>query len=216
MRIALIHALSHSVAPINAVMAAQWPDAIRMNLLDDSLSADLARAGQGLDAAMHQRFLDLSAYAVGTQVDGILFTCSAFGPCIDAVKARYPHLPVFKPNEAMITQAEAHTHEIGLIASFAGTLETMPSEFGAHTQLQTALVAEALDALNRGDVDAHDAAVLAAAQRLVQGGAKAIALAQFSMARAAPLVRQHVGVPVFTTPESAVHALKLALGVPAA
>ncbi|MEY2993400.1 MAG: hypothetical protein RL357_335, partial [Pseudomonadota bacterium] len=98
MRIALIHALSHSVDPINTVMAEQWPNAIRMNVLDDSLSADLAGSGQGLDAAMHQRFLDLSDYVVATGVHGILFTCSAFGPCIDAVKARHPHLPVFKPN----------------------------------------------------------------------------------------------------------------------
>ncbi len=212
MRIALIHALSHSVDPINTVMAEQWPNAIRMNVLDDSLSADLAGSGQGLDAAMHQRFLDLSDYVVATGVHGILFTCSAFGPCIEAVKARHPHLPVFKPNEAMILEAESHTQQIGLIASFSGTLQTMPAEFSAETQVQTALVAEALDALNRGDVAGHDAAVLAAAQGLEQAGAQAIALAQFSMARAAPLVRQHVSVPVFTTPESAVRALKRALG----
>ena len=41
-RIALIHALAHSIAPINAELARAWPDAKRMNLLDDSLSADLA------------------------------------------------------------------------------------------------------------------------------------------------------------------------------
>ena len=46
MRIALIHALSHSVAPINEEMERAWPEALRMNLQDDSLSADLARSGQ--------------------------------------------------------------------------------------------------------------------------------------------------------------------------
>ena len=44
-RIALIHALSHSVDPINQAMASDWPEATRMNLLDDSLSADLAASG---------------------------------------------------------------------------------------------------------------------------------------------------------------------------
>ena len=65
-RIALIHALAHSVAPINEAMARDWPGAVRMNLLDDSLSADLAREGRGLDAAMHARFETLTAYAEST------------------------------------------------------------------------------------------------------------------------------------------------------
>ena len=98
-RVALIHALAHSVAPINDALARDWPQCLRMNLLDDSLSADLARSAQGLDAAMTQRFLALADYAVGTGAQAILFTCSAFGPCIDAVKQRHAALPVLKPNE---------------------------------------------------------------------------------------------------------------------
>lgn len=39
---ALIHALSHSVAPINQAFARDWPEATRRILLDDSLSVDLA------------------------------------------------------------------------------------------------------------------------------------------------------------------------------
>jgi hypothetical protein len=39
MRIALIHALKHSIAPIEESFARLWPDASLMNLLDDSLSA---------------------------------------------------------------------------------------------------------------------------------------------------------------------------------
>ena len=43
MRITLIHALKHSIQPIEASFARLWPEARLMNLLDDSLSADLAR-----------------------------------------------------------------------------------------------------------------------------------------------------------------------------
>ena len=84
MRIALVHALKHSIAPIEASFARAWPDARLMNLLDDSLSADLARDGRLTDA-MTARFLTLGRYAAGTHADAILFTCSAFGPCIEAV-----------------------------------------------------------------------------------------------------------------------------------
>ena len=117
-RIALIHALAHSVAPINEALAREWPEALRTNLLDDSLSGDLARGGRGLDEAMHERFQRLAQYAVDCGAQGILFTCSAFGPCIEAVARRHAGMPVLKPNEAMIEEAAAGAGTLGLIASF--------------------------------------------------------------------------------------------------
>ena len=211
-RIALIHALAHSVAPINDAMARDWPDCQRMNLLDDSLSADLARSPAGLDEAMTQRFLALADYAVSTGAHGLLFTCSAFGPCIDAVAARYADRPVLKPNEAMVVEANAIGGVIGLVASFAPTLVSMPPEFGPGVTLHSQLAEGALDALNRGDLERHDELVANAALRLLDQGCRVIALAQFSMARARPLVAQRCGVPVLTTVYSAVSALRARLG----
>jgi len=207
-RIALIHALAHSVAPINTALARDWPEAVRMNLLDDSLSADLAASGRGLDAAMHARFARLAQYAVDCGSQGILFTCSAFGPCIEAVARQHAPLPVLKPNEAMVTDAVALGGPVGLIASFAPTLQSMPPEFPAGTVLHTALVAEALAALNAGDGARHDALVAEAGEQLRQQGAQVIALAQFSMARARDRVAARTGLPVLTTVDSAVRALR--------
>ncbi len=210
-RIALIHALAHSVAPINDTLAREWPDAQRMNLLDDSLSADVARSGR-LDDAMTARFLALGDYAVATGANAILFTCSAFGPCIDAVKRRLAPLPVLKPNEAMIDEATAHLRAlggcIGLLATFAPTLVSMRPEFPAGVPLRTALADGALEALNRGDTAAHDHAAVQAAQALKAQGCTVIALAQFSLARAHGAVAQATGLPVLTTPDSAVRALR--------
>lgn len=211
-RIALIHALAHSVEPINAEMARAWPEAIRMNLLDDSLSADLARDGRGLDAAMHERFECLAAYAEATGAQGILFTCSAFGPCIEAVAARRPYMPVLKPNEAMIADLAQVQGVVGLIASFAPTLASMPAEFPPQVPLKTALAEGAMAALNAGDGPGHDAAVVAVARHLAAQGCQALALAQFSMARAAAAVTAATGLPVFTTPGSAVGLLRRQLG----
>ncbi|QHE76822.1 aspartate/glutamate racemase family protein [Hydrogenophaga sp. PBL-H3] len=212
MRIALIHALAHSVAPINEELERRWPEALRMNLLDDSLSADLARNGAGLDATMHQRFEDLSAYAERTGAQAILFTCSAFGPCIEAVAQRRPHMPVLKPNEAMVADAVEHGGRVGLIASFGPTLESMPPEFPAGTELMTRLADGALEALNRGDTAAHDALVVEAARWLAGQGCEVIALAQFSMARAQMAVHRALDMPVLTTPGSAVRMLRHRLG----
>jgi Asp/Glu/hydantoin racemase len=204
-RITLVHALKHSVAPIEAAFARLWPQPLLMNLLDDSLSADLDRDG-GLTPAMTDRFLRLGDYAVATGCDGILFTCSAFGPCIDAVKARHPGLPVLKPNEAMIADAVAAGRCIGLVATFALTLRSMPQEFPDGVIIRTALAEGALAALDRGDAARHDEIAVEAAARLVD--CDAIALAQFSLARVAPLVAARTGKPVITTPDSAVTLLK--------
>ncbi|MFT3719327.1 aspartate/glutamate racemase family protein [Pseudorhodoferax sp.] len=211
-RVALIHALAHSVEPINTAFARDWPEARRMNLLDDSLSADLAEGGQGLDAAMHARFQRLADYAVDCGAQGILFTCSAFGPCIEAVVRRHAGIPVLKPNEAMVQEAARGRGRLGLIASFAGTLQSMPPEFPAAVPLEPALAEGALQALNAGDTARHDALVAAQARTLAARGCTRIALAQFSMARARAACEQATGLPVLTTVDSAVQALRERLG----
>jgi hypothetical protein len=139
-RIALIHALAHSIAPVNEEIARQWPQCTVMNLLDDSLSADLARDGGGLDERMHERFLALAGYAVETGAQGILYTCSAFGPCIESVKRRYGALPVLAPNEAMIDDAVRAGRHIGLparCASAAGVRRRRIGRVGSRTSRRT-------------------------------------------------------------------------------
>jgi Asp/Glu/hydantoin racemase len=205
MRIALIHALKHSLAPIAASFAKLWPQAELMNLLDDSLSADLARDGRLTDA-MTERFLTLGRYAAGTGADGILFTCSAFGPCVEAVARSHAPMPVLKPNEAMIEQAVARGRRIGLLSTFAPTLASMPPEFPSTVEIVPKLVEGALAALDRGDRATHDRLVAEASKDL--SSCDVIALAQYSMAPAACMVAEATGKPVLTTPDSAVEKLK--------
>lgn len=215
-RIALIHALAHSIAPINAEFASAWPDAKRMNLLDDSLSADLAASPSGLDERMTGRFLALADYAIGTGASAILFTCSAFGPCIDAVASRWPDRPVLKPNEAMIDDAVAlarrGVRRIALVATFAPTLASMPAEFPNDVEIVPVMVEGAMAALDRGDVDAHDRLAAEAVARAVTMQADVIALSQFSLARAAGAIARVASAPVLTTPGAAVRALRARLG----
>jgi Asp/Glu/hydantoin racemase len=210
MRITLIHALKHSIAPIEASFARLWPEARLMNLLDDSLSADLARDGK-LNERMTERFLAMGRYAASTGADGILFTCSAFGPCIEAVARAHAPMPVLKPNEAMIEQAVAKGKKIGLLSTFPPTLVSMPPEFPTSITLVPKLAEGALAALDRGDRAEHDRIVVEASRDLAD--CDLIALAQYSMAPAAERVAQVTGRPVLTTPDSAVLKLKATLGV---
>jgi aspartate/glutamate racemase len=205
MRIALIHALKHSIQPIESSFARLWPDARLMNLLDDSLSADLARDG-GLTDAMTERFLALGRYVASTGADAILFTCSAFGPCIEAVARAHAPVPVLKPNEAMIEQAARSGRKVGLLSTFPPTLVSMPREFPASIELVPKLAEGALAALDRGDRAEHDRLVVEASKGLRD--CDVVVLAQYSMAPAASAVEQATGRPVLTTPDSAVSKLK--------
>lgn len=207
MRIALIHALRHSPPPVEAAFARLWPEATLMSLLDTSLSADLARDG-ALTPAMTERFLTLARYAHGTGAAGILFTCSAFGPCIEACAAALP-IPVLKPNEAAIEEACATHRHVGLLASFQPTLDSMPPEFPAGVMLTPRLAQGALAALDAGDAAGHDRLIVEAARGMP---CEAILLAQFSMAHVARAVAAATGKPVFTTPDSAVRKLQRLLG----
>ncbi|MGN1285127.1 MAG: aspartate/glutamate racemase family protein [Bradyrhizobium sp.] len=210
MRITLIHALKHSIVPIEASFARHWPDARLMNLLDDSLSADLARDGK-LSERMTERFLTMGRYAASTGANGILFTCSAFGPCIEAVAREHAPMPVLKPNEAMIEQAVSKGKRIGLLSTFPPTLVSMPPEFPTSVTLVPKLAEGALAALDRGDRAEHDRIVVEAAKELRD--CDLIALAQYSMAPAAERVAEVTGREVLTTPDSAVLKLKAMLGI---
>ncbi|HWU00992.1 MAG TPA: aspartate/glutamate racemase family protein [Terriglobales bacterium] len=222
-RIALIHALADSVEPIHAAFGRHWPEAVTFDLLDTALSADLAAAGE-LTPAIHDRFGVLGRYAaasegIGGKTRAILFTCSAFGPAIEAVKADQ-RIPVFKPNEAAFAAALHQGSKIGLLVTFAPSLPAlsaelrqMATETGQALDLQAELVPDALAALKAGDVARHDRLIAEAAQRL--SSRDALILGQFSMARAASGMASSLDCPVITTPDAAVLGLKHALGLTA-
>jgi hypothetical protein len=116
---------------------------------------------------------------------------------------------VLKPNEAMIEEAVASGRRIGLLASFAPTLRSMPPEFPDGVELKLKLAEGALAALDAGDGAAHDRLAGEAARDLRD--CDAVALAQFSLARARDQVAEASGRPVFTTPDSAVRKLRALL-----
>jgi Asp/Glu/hydantoin racemase len=213
-RIALIHATPLSMDPINAAFEQHWPDAERMHLLDDSLSRDRERDGELTDA-MIDRFITLATYAKGTGADAILFTCSAFGPAIEAA-GRAVGIPTFKPNEAMFAEALRISTKLALVATFRPSLVSMSDEIEGmanardmQVDLRTVYVPGAMADAAAGKGDDHDRKIAEAAAQIRD--ADCVMLAQFSMARAGALVQQQLKCPLLTSPGCAVLGLKLAL-----
>jgi hypothetical protein len=220
-RIALIHATPLAIQPVNASFQKLWPEAKLQNILDDSLSRDLAALGH-LTADMVERFIDLAQYAKRVGCQGILFTCSAFGEAIEAAAAA-TGIPTLKPNEAMFEEAlqvalkakpnPADPLSIGLVATFAASIDSMREEFMAMTahmnrvvNLHGVHVPLAMEALAKGQSQEHDQRIAVGIENMPT--CDVMMLAQFSMAAAQTLAQTKTTAPVLTSPDCAVIALQ--------
>lgn len=221
-RVAMIHALEESVAPARAAFVDIWPEAYCYDLLDTSLAVDRADAGR-LDDAMVGRLHTLANYAAsssgrGGRTAAILFTCSAFGPAIDAVKAKSA-IPVLRPNEAAFAEALELGPRFLIAVTFGPSRDALEKELramaeaaGKAIEVRTVLVDDALGALKAGDGRRHDALAAAAIEE-GDTDVDAIILGQFSLARARAEIERRVGgIPVITTPHSAVRAIRRLTG----
>ena len=214
-RIALIHATPVAIDPIVAAFNRLWPAARTTSLLEDSLAPDLAADGQLTDR-MIERFVTLARYVRGCGADAILFTCSAFGPAIEAARTALD-VPVLKPNEAMLDEALAAGTRIGLMATFAPSIPSLRQELedlaltkGMKLAIRTSAIPSALAALHDGQPAEHDRLIAAAAEEMED--CDALVLGQFSMASAAEAIPKRRGRKVLTSPASAVLRLKEVLG----
>ncbi|NYI30358.1 aspartate/glutamate racemase family protein [Sulfitobacter geojensis] len=210
-RIALIHATRVAIEPIEAAAASIWPEAETISILEEGLSVDRAKA-LSLSTELSERIKALSQYAQAIHADGILFTCSAFGPAIAQANAQ-SDIPVMNPNEAMFDAALAQGQRVAMIYTFQPAADGMEEEFretaaarGIAARITSYFCDGALDAKRAGDNDRHNQ--LIAQTAAVIEGADVILLAQFSMAGAAEAVRQSVTLPVLTSPESAIQEMR--------
>ncbi|WP_235971649.1 aspartate/glutamate racemase family protein [Azohydromonas caseinilytica] len=213
-RIALIHAVYVAMAPVEAAFQERWPQARRVNLVDDALPADLERDGRLTDA-MRARIRRLAQHAITDGAYAVLFTCSAFGEAIAAAAAELP-VPVLKPNEAMFEAALRAGRRIGMLATFGAAVPAMEEEFralarerGIDASLEVVCLPEALAAAKAGDMATHDRLHVESAPRLAH--CDAVMLAHFSNSRALEAVQAVLTCPVLTAPSAAIQTLQTRL-----
>jgi len=210
-RIVLLHATPVAMAPIQDAFARLWPEAETVNLLDDGLTIDRKRSDD-LDDALAARFVRFGQYGADMETDGLLITCSAFGPAIDTLE-RTLDIPVLRPNESMFRAAIEAGRTIGMLATFGPAVVTMKVEFeefarqvGSDATLETIIVPDAIDRLRAGDAQTHNRLVAAEAHRLAH--CDVIMLAHFSTSRARDAVSAVTDVPVLTAPDAAVERMR--------
>lgn len=214
-RIALVHAVPMAMPPIEAAFQRAWPEAVRWNLLDDGLPGALERAG-AMTEGLKARIGRLAEHAVLSGADGVLFTCSAFGPAIVQAAGALP-VPVLRPEQAMFEAALAAGRRIGLLASFAPTVPSMVADLQAlaaarsqEVVIDQVCVPEALAASRVGDLETHHHLLAQAANRLA--ACDVVMLAQFSTSTAWREVQAVLPCPVLTSPDAAVRELRRRCG----
>jgi aspartate/glutamate racemase len=197
--------------PVQTAFKELWPEPQLVNLLDDSLSPDRASEPELTDA-MIERFVHFGRYAHSIGADGIMVTCSAFGPAIEQMAAELP-VPVLKPNEAMFHAAVAQGTRIGMLATFGPAVGTMRDEFDEYVRqvkspatLTTVLVEDAMTALRKGDAETHNRLLAEKAPEL--SGLDTVMLAHFSTSRAWGAVQEKLSIPVLSAPGAAVRRMR--------
>ncbi|MFY0661524.1 MAG: hypothetical protein JXR15_13610 [Shimia sp.] len=210
-RLALIHATRVAIDPIESAAQKLWPEAETVTILEEGLSADRQNDAE-LSLDLWDRIIGLARYAEDIRADAILFTCSAFGRAIEDA-ADGAKVPVLKPNQAMFTEALAIGTRVAMIYTFPPAAEGMEEEFretakasGSDAQVRSYFCEGALAAKHTGDDAKHDALIAATAASIAD--ADVILLAQFSMADAAGLAREKTNIPILSSPDSAILAIK--------
>jgi Asp/Glu/hydantoin racemase len=191
------------------------PDVRRINIVDDSLLADVMSRGFITDAVQQRMNMYVKA-AEMAGADAILSLCSSLGPAIDEARKGVT-IPVIKIDDAMTEKAIHQANRIGVLATVATTLkptvallEEKAQILKKQVEIQPGLVNGAFEALLSGDKPRHDTMVADAAGQMT-GSVDLLVLAQASMTRLAPRLNEETGLPVLSSPRLAIEYTKRVL-----
>ncbi|WP_168122410.1 aspartate/glutamate racemase family protein [Paenibacillus sp. HB172176] len=188
------------------------PDVRLVNIIDDSLIAEVVREGE-VTPGVKRRLLQYYQNGADIGASIILNTCSSVGEVASAARP-FLNIPLVKIDESMALEAVEQYRSIGVLATLPTTLQpTMrllrqQAELrGKSVQLVDGLAAGAYDALVGGRPEEHDRILMETAIRVAEQ-ADALVLAQGSMARMEAQLAERIGKPVLSSPRRSVLEIK--------
>jgi hypothetical protein len=216
-KVAIIHTSFVSVEDLRRLFAEIVPEARLMNLVDDSLLAEVMANG-GITPSVVRRMCRYFEVGEAQGADLIFNQCSSVGEAAD-IAARCVSIPVLKVDEAMAEEAVRLGRRIAVAATVASTLRPScglvrkkAAESGVPVEIVECLVEGALEVLMKeGDRPKHNRMVLAALEK-VQDDVDVIVLAQGSMIVLLPELGS-IRKPVLTSPRLGVEKARRVLGL---
>ena len=213
-RIFLVHPYFPTMGPIDAAFKAIWPQAQTVNLLDESLYADVPQDGT-LAPGLYRRVDTLLRHCADSGADGMVFTGTTFGPAIDAARAHIK-VPVLRAEEAMAEETVRRGGRILLACTAKRAMPIVRQSFeaaaarqGVTLKIEELWVAGAKDAITDGAIETHDRLI---ARAVETADHDVIVLGQISMVPARTYLPEAVARRVLTSPDAAVARMRALVG----
>ncbi|MBV8283896.1 MAG: hypothetical protein JO175_04545 [Candidatus Eremiobacteraeota bacterium] len=210
--VGLVHAVLPALGPMRDTLARRMPDVRVINLLDEGLLTEAERLG-GLVPETIDRMASVIELLREAKVDAVLLTCTAYSPAVPEMQRRFPGLPIVAVDQMMVDKAVATGRKIGVLATVKAGLDQQVEMLNAAAQRAGVTIEivpsfhpEAMDALRRGDRDAHDRILLDALPALLERVDVAL-LAQVSMSPLTAKLPPNLPKPVLSSPELAADRL---------
>jgi Asp/Glu/hydantoin racemase len=217
MHLALIHTSPAAIAPLARYYAEHEPEWRLTNLLDDGI-LQLFRDSRERD--IEAALASLVERAAGYGARAAIITCSAVTPALMARLQALSPMPLIKIDAPVARAAVSQARRIGVLISFAPTLqptvsllEETAASLGRRVEIVPHLCSGAYAALLAGDAQVHDRILRSGAEYLVAQSVEAIVLAQVSMAHLRDGLAEAFGLAVFSSLETSHAAVREAMGL---
>jgi Asp/Glu/hydantoin racemase len=214
-RIFLVHPTPLAMPPVDEAFKTLWREAQVLNLLDESLYADIPQDGT-LAPEIYTRLTNLLRHCEMSGADGIVFSGSTFGPAVDVAR-KSVKIPVLRIEEAMIDEAVKRGRKILIACTqkraqpvVRGTLDAAAARAGVKPEVTELWVAGARDALNKGDNDTHDRLIVE--QVAAAGEFDTVLLGMMSMAPACAKMPPALAAKTLTSGAAAVARMRQLTG----
>jgi Asp/Glu/hydantoin racemase len=211
-KIAAIYTGAALVKPLSDLLKETMGDVEVMNILDDSMIADIIKAG-GMTKAVKRRLYGYYEIAISAGAELILNTCSSIGDAVYGAR-EFMEVPIVRIDQAMAEKAIELTDKIAVLATVPTTLDPTirlldmcADEAGKKINTVSGLAEGAFAAITSGDAETHDRLIAETAVKVAET-CDVILLAQGSMARMEGPLRELTGKTVLSSPRLGIEMVK--------
>ena len=213
--IAIVHTSFALVEVLGALVEELLPDVRCINIIDDSLLADVMREGK-VCTDVARRMCQYFLAAEEAKAGAVLNACSTVSETVDIARPLL-RIPIIKVDEPMAELAVQTGERIGVVATVPTTIgptcrliERKAKELNKQAAISSSLLEGGFELLMAGQKEKHDKSLMQLIKEVAQQN-DVVVLAQASMARLMPQLDENLRHKVLSSPRSGMEAVKQAL-----